>query len=62
MIAANAVALSPYLPATSRTVLRALGVLDPDDSVPWTAPAVVAGTSLGELPPLFAKVELEPEV
>lgn len=61
MIAANAVALSPYLPSTSRSVLDSLGVLAPGDAVTWAAPEVATGTRLGALAPLFSKVELEPE-
>ena len=61
MIAANAVALSPYLPGTSRSVLDALGSPFDGRAPEWIAPEVVAGTTLGELGPLFAKVELDTE-
>ncbi|MEZ5176444.1 MAG: methionine--tRNA ligase [Acidimicrobiia bacterium] len=61
IIATNAVALYPYLPATSRTVLEAFGVLDADAPILWEEPSVTPGTNLAELPPLFGKVELEPE-
>jgi methionyl-tRNA synthetase len=59
VIAATAVALSPYLPGTSRTVLAALGSPVEARAPQWKAPEVVAGSTLGELAPLFAKVELE---
>ncbi len=61
LVAAAAMCLYPYLPTTSRTVLVALGVLDADDQVTWHVPEVEAGFALEPLPPLFAKVELEPE-
>ena len=60
-IAATAVALSPYLPGSSRKVLEALGTDVGPDGPRWVAPEVVAGTTLGELGPLFAKVELDPD-
>ena len=60
-IAAIAVALSPYLPGTSRSVLEALGVDVGPDGPTWVAPEVLEGTTLGELGPLFAKVELDPD-
>jgi methionyl-tRNA synthetase len=61
LIAATAVGLAPYLPQTSQTVLASLGV-DPGDRAPrWEAPTVESGTHLGELPPLFRKVELDVE-
>ncbi|MGI9528510.1 MAG: methionine--tRNA ligase [Acidimicrobiia bacterium] len=60
-IAATAVALSPYLPGTSRSVLQALGVDVGPDGPTWSAPEVREGTTLGELGPLFAKVELDPD-
>jgi methionyl-tRNA synthetase len=59
MIAANAVALFPYLPGTSSEVLEALGSPVDGRAPRWKAPEVVAGSTLGELAPLFAKVELE---
>ena len=61
MIAASAVALYPYMPTTSRSVLHALGVLGIDEDVRWVAPTVTGGSVLGDLPPLFSKVELDPE-
>jgi methionyl-tRNA synthetase len=61
LIAATAVALSPYLPATSVQVLEAQGITSPDAGPVWSSPTVAGGTMLGELGPLFAKVELEPE-
>ena len=60
-IAATAVVLSPYLPGTSRRVLEALGVVVGPDGPTWATPEVVAGATLGELGPLFAKVELDPD-
>jgi methionyl-tRNA synthetase len=59
MIAATAVALYPYMPSTSVSVLEALGTLGSDDDVQWVAPTVAPGTQLGDLPPLFSKVELD---
>ncbi|MFV2000708.1 MAG: methionine--tRNA ligase [Acidimicrobiia bacterium] len=61
LIAAAAVALSPYLPRTSRRVLAAHGIVTPDTGPRWTVPDVGAGTTLEELGPLFSKVELKPE-
>lgn len=61
MVAAAAVALYPYLPNSSRSVLAALGVVGSDDPIRWEPPAIEAGTLIGDLPPLFSKVELEPE-
>ena len=61
MIAATAVSMYPYMPTTSRSVLEALGVLGSEEDIAWVAPTVVSGTSLGDLPPLFSKVELDPE-
>jgi methionyl-tRNA synthetase len=60
LIAAAAVALGPYLPVTSVRVLEAQGVESPESGPVWEVPTVVGGTSLGELGPLFAKVELDP--
>lgn len=59
MIAANAVALSAYLPTTSRLVLEALGSPIQGRAPRWEAPEVEAGSTLSELAPLFAKVDLE---
>jgi len=61
LIASTAVALSPYLPITSRAVLEALGAVGDEPIIPWEAPTVAADTTLSSLPPLFAKVELDPE-
>ncbi|MEE8485565.1 MAG: methionine--tRNA ligase [Acidimicrobiia bacterium] len=58
MIAGNAVALSPYLPKTSRKVLDALGSQVTGRAPVWEAPEVSSGMKLGELGPLFAKVEV----
>ncbi len=59
MIAGNAGALSPYLPETSWRVLEALGIEVKGRAPVWEAPVVPGGTKLGELGPLYAKVELE---
>jgi methionyl-tRNA synthetase len=61
VIAAIATALSPYLPGTSADVLAALGSPVEGRAPQWAAPEVVAGSMLGELGPLFAKVELDTE-
>ena len=61
LIASTAVALAPYLPGSSRAVLEALGIPVGHDGPAWGAPTVAPGTKLGELGPLFSKVELEPE-
>lgn len=60
MIAATAVVMSPYLPRTSVRVLEAFGSPVEGRAPLWVAPEVEAGSTLGELGPLFAKVELEP--
>ena len=54
-IATVAVALYPYLPFTSPRVLEALG--RESGPVSWEIPEVSAGTKLGELGPLFTKME-----
>ncbi|VAW08385.1 Methionyl-tRNA synthetase, partial [hydrothermal vent metagenome] len=59
LIATAAVAFAPYLPATSIEVLGAQGVASPDAGPSWEVPTVSGGTVLGELGPLFAKVELD---
>lgn len=59
VIAATAIALSPYLPETSSEVLAALGSPVVGRAPEWSAPEVVEGSTLGALAPLFAKVELE---
>ncbi len=61
MVATTAVALYPYLPNTSRSVLEALRVVPEGDPITWTKPVVESGTAIGSLPPLFSKVELDPE-
>jgi len=61
LIAATAVALAPYLPVTSVRVLQAQGIDSPQAGPVWQVPTVFASTDLGELGPLFAKVELDPE-
>jgi methionyl-tRNA synthetase len=61
VIAATATALSPYMPGTSAEVLAALGSPIEGRTPKWVASEVVAGLKLGELGPLFAKVELDPE-
>lgn len=57
LIAAIAVALAPYLPHTSRSVLEAQGISVPDRGPKWRTPTVAPGTKLGALGPLFSKVE-----
>ena len=54
-IATVAVALYPYLPFTSPRVLDALGA--GANEVRWEGPVVESGRTLGELPPLFAKMD-----
>ena len=61
VIAATATALWPYLPGTSAEVLAAFGSPVEGRAPVWTAPEVVAGSTLGKLGPLFAKVELDLE-
>jgi methionyl-tRNA synthetase len=61
VIAATATALSPYMPGTSAEVLAALGSPVEGRTPEWVASEVVPGLKLGELGPLFAKVELDPE-
>jgi methionyl-tRNA synthetase len=61
MVASIAVALYPYLPNSSRSVLEALGVIETGAPITWMKPAVDGGTSIVALPPLFSKVELDPE-
>ncbi|MGI9667194.1 MAG: methionine--tRNA ligase [Acidimicrobiia bacterium] len=61
MIASSAVALAPYMPRTSADVLRTVGIDVPQSGPRWELVPVEPGTRLGELPPLFAKVELDPE-
>lgn len=61
LIVSAAVALSPYLPETSRRVLVAHGIVPAEPGPSWVVPEVAAGTRLGDLGPLFSKVELEPE-
>ena len=54
-ICSIAVALYPYLPFTAPVVLGAMGHEGP---VSWSLRDVAAGTTLGALGPLYAKVEL----
>jgi len=61
MIAACAVTLFPYMPGTSSQVLEALGSPVDGRAPEWAAPEVAAHSPLGEIGPLFAKVELENE-
>ncbi|HEY6628770.1 MAG TPA: methionine--tRNA ligase [Acidimicrobiia bacterium] len=49
------VALSPYLPFTTPKVGEMLGL--PGAVASWKRPEVSAGTALGEIQPLFAKLE-----
>ncbi|MEX2251712.1 MAG: methionine--tRNA ligase [Acidimicrobiia bacterium] len=49
------IALSPYLPFTTPTVGKMLGLFGGVES--WERPAVEAGTALGTVEPLFVKLE-----
>jgi methionyl-tRNA synthetase len=49
-----AVALHPYLPFTSTRVLAALGA---GDEIVWRLPVVAAGRVIGDLAPLYSKME-----
>ncbi len=55
-IAGIAVALRPYLPFTTPRVFAALGITEEPH---WHPAVVPAGTQLGPVEPLFAKVEIE---
>ncbi|MEA2002360.1 MAG: methionine--tRNA ligase [Actinomycetota bacterium] len=52
---------TPFLPATSTTVLDTLGVDTAARQPRWVRTAVPAGTTLGPAVPLFSKVELPSE-
>ena len=54
-IAAIRVALYPYLPHTSVTIGEMLGT--GPDLVSWSAPEVPAGTELGDISPIFIKLD-----
>ncbi len=54
-ISAIRVALTPYLPFSSETIGVLLG-LDPRVNK-WAAPAVAGGTTLGEVKPVFTKLD-----
>jgi methionyl-tRNA synthetase len=54
-ISAIRVALSPYLPFSTRTIGVMLGL--GEEVVDWSAPEVKGGTVLGDVRPLFAKLE-----
>jgi methionyl-tRNA synthetase len=54
-IAAIRVALYPYLPYSSVTIGEMLGTGTEIEG--WTAPEVSGGTVLGEIAPLFVKLE-----
>lgn len=56
-ISAIRVALTPYLPFSSETIGVLLG-LDPEVAE-WAAPAVAGGTVLGEVKPLFTKLDTD---
>jgi methionyl-tRNA synthetase len=56
-IAGIAVALSPYLPFTTAKVLEACSVPAGADGPSWNRPMIPAGTRLGELGPLYSKME-----
>ncbi len=61
LIASTAVALAPYLPSSSVKVLEAQGVASPASGPLWAVPTVAPDTTLKELGPLFAKMELDIE-
>lgn len=50
------VAFSPYLPFSTETLGEMLGIRSLED---WSRPEVPAGTTLGQIEPLFAKLDLE---
>jgi len=54
-IAAIRVALYPYLPHSAVVIGEMLGI--GPDVLSWSAPAVPAGTELGEIAPVFLKLE-----
>lgn len=54
-IAAIRVALYPYLPHSATTIGEILGTGPDIDS--WSAPEVLAGTELGEIAPVFIKLD-----
>jgi len=56
-IAGIAVALYPYLPFTTVKLLEAFSVPMGEHGPAWERPAIPAGTELGELGPLYAKME-----
>ena len=56
-IAAASVGLAPWLPFTNERLRAALGLEAGMVGGGWSRPAIPAGTALGELAPLFAKVE-----
>ncbi len=55
VIAAIRVALYPYLPHSSITIGEILGT--GPDIASWSAPEVLAGTELGEIAPVFIKLD-----
>ncbi len=60
-IAGIAVALTPFLPLTAPQVLAALGQPVEGAAPAWGRRPVPAGTAIGELAPLYAKVEVPSE-
>jgi len=56
-IAGIAVALSPYLPFTTARVFEAFAVPTGEHGPAWARPVVTPGTQLGELGPLYSKME-----
>jgi len=56
-IACIAVALSPYLPFTTTQIFEALSIPVGEHGPAWVCPSVPAGTRLGALGPLYAKME-----
>jgi methionyl-tRNA synthetase len=56
-IAGIAVALYPYMPFTTVKLLNAFGVEMGEHGPAWARPSIPAATRLGELGPLYAKME-----
>jgi methionyl-tRNA synthetase len=56
-IAGIAVALYPYLPFTTVRLLAACSVEMGEHGPSWGRPSIPAGTVLGEVGPLYAKME-----
>ncbi len=61
-ISGLATGFAPFLPATSATVLRTLGLDTSARQPAWARREVAQGTALGPAVPLFSKVELPADV